>query len=154
MCIWVGRWGPYVRGILPQGSKHLPVLPPSGRQTLFLQDNSIAGLEPAILAPLAALRHLYLHNNSLRALEPGAFRAQSRLLELALTGNRLRGLRLGAFAGLAQLRVLYLAGTQLVQLLDFTFLNLPVRGCGEKGSSSAASCPVDWSGEGDKSQPA
>ncbi|KAM5314727.1 leucine-rich repeat-containing protein 24 isoform 3-T4 [Glossophaga mutica] len=110
------------------GALRLRVVPPGippGTQTLFLQDNSITGLEPGILAPLAALRHLYLHNNSLRALEPGAFRAQSRLLELALTGNRLRGLRLGAFAGLAQLRVLYLAGNQLVQLLDFTFLHLP-----------------------------
>uniref|UniRef100_A0AC11DXD5 Leucine rich repeat containing 24 n=1 Tax=Ovis aries TaxID=9940 RepID=A0AC11DXD5_SHEEP len=97
---------------------------PRERQTLFLQDNSIARLEPGILAPLASLRHLYLHNNSLHALESGAFRAQSRLLELALTGNRLRGLRVGAFAGLAQLRVLYLAGNQLVQLLDFTFLHL------------------------------
>lgn len=121
----MGRWELSVRRTLPQGSKHLPVLPPSGLQTLFLQDNSIVGLEPGTLAPLAALRHLYLHNNSLRALEPGTFRAQSRLLELALTGNRLRGLRLGAFAGLAQLRVLYLAGNQLVQLLDFTFLHLP-----------------------------
>ncbi|KAF6100058.1 leucine rich repeat containing 24 [Phyllostomus discolor] len=110
------------------GALQLRVVPPGippGTQTLFLQDNSITGLEPGILAPLAALRHLYLHNNSLRALEPGAFRAQSRLLELALTGNRLRGLRLGAFTGLAQLRVLYLAGNQLVQLLDFTFLHLP-----------------------------
>lgn len=87
-------------------------------------------LEPGILAPLTALRHLYLHNNSLRALEPGTFRAQPRLLELALTGNRLHGLRIGAFTGLAQLRVLYLAGNQLVQLLDFTFLHLPVRGVG------------------------
>lgn len=103
-------------------------LPPSAPQTLFLQDNSLARLEPGVLAPLTALRRLYLHNNSLRALEPGAFRAQSRLLELALTGNRLRGLRAGAFAGLAQLRALYLAGNQLVQLLDFTFLHLPVRG--------------------------
>nr|XP_055169859.1 LOW QUALITY PROTEIN: leucine-rich repeat-containing protein 24 [Nyctereutes procyonoides] len=101
-----------------------PGIPP-GTQTLFLQDNSIARLDPGVLAPLAALRRLYLHNNSLRALEPGAFRAQSRLLELALTGNRLRGLRVGAFAGLAQLRALYLAGNQLGQLLDFTFLHLP-----------------------------
>lgn len=94
-------------------------------------------LEPGILVPLAALRCLYLHNNSLRALEPGTFHAQSRLLELALTGNRLRGLHLGAFAGLAQLRILYLAGNQLVQLLDFTFLHLPVRRCGEKGQGSS-----------------
>ncbi|CAK7289214.1 Leucine-rich repeat-containing protein 24 [Vulpes lagopus] len=101
-----------------------PGIPP-GTQTLFLQDNSIARLDPGVLAPLAALRRLYLHNNSLRALEPGAFRAQSRLLELALTGNRLRGLRVGAFSGLAQLRALYLAGNQLGQLLDFTFLHLP-----------------------------
>lgn len=109
------------------GALRLRVVPPGippGTQTLFLQDNSIARLEPGILAPLASLRHLYLHNNSLHALESGAFRAQSRLLELALTGNRLRGLRVGAFAGLAQLRVLYLAGNQLVQLLDFTFLHL------------------------------
>lgn len=102
--------------------------PSSGPQTLFLQDNSITRLEPGVLAPLAALCRLYLHNNSLRGLEPGAFHAQSRLLELALTGNRLRGLHVGAFAGLAQLRVLYLAGNQLAQLLDFTFLHLPVRG--------------------------
>ncbi|XP_030896555.1 leucine-rich repeat-containing protein 24 isoform X2 [Leptonychotes weddellii] len=110
------------------GALRLRVVPPGippGTQTLFLQDNSIARLEPGVLAPLAALRRLYVHNNSLRALEPGAFRAQSRLLELALTGNRLRGLRVGAFAGLAQLRALYLAGNQLVQLLDFTFLHLP-----------------------------
>ncbi|XP_023104045.1 leucine-rich repeat-containing protein 24 isoform X2 [Felis catus] len=110
------------------GALRLRVVPPGippGTQTLFLQDNSIARLEPGVLAPLAALRRLYLHNNSLRALEPGVFRAQSRLLELALTGNRLRGLRVGAFAGLAQLRALYLAGNQLVQLLDFTFLHLP-----------------------------
>ncbi|XP_047697678.1 leucine-rich repeat-containing protein 24 isoform X2 [Prionailurus viverrinus] len=110
------------------GALRLRVVPPGippGTQTLFLQDNSIASLEPGVLAPLAALRRLYLHNNSLRALEPGVFRAQSRLLELALTGNRLRGLRVGAFAGLAQLRALYLAGNQLVQLLDFTFLHLP-----------------------------
>lgn len=106
---------------------------PSWAQTLFLQDNSIARLEPGVLAPLASLRRLYLHNNSLRALEPGAFRAQSRLLELALTGNRLRGLRVGAFSGLAQLRVLYLAGNQLVQLLDFTFLHLQVRRRGGGG---------------------
>ncbi|XP_055288205.1 leucine-rich repeat-containing protein 24 isoform X3 [Moschus berezovskii] len=109
------------------GALRLRVVPPGippGTQTLFLQDNSIARLEPGILASLASLRHLYLHNNSLHALESGAFRAQSRLLELALTGNRLRGLRVGAFAGLAQLRVLYLAGNQLVQLLDFTFLHL------------------------------
>uniref|UniRef100_A0A4X1UQT9 Leucine-rich repeat-containing protein 24 n=1 Tax=Sus scrofa TaxID=9823 RepID=A0A4X1UQT9_PIG len=109
------------------GALRLRVIPPGippGTQTLFLQDNSIARLEPGVLAPLASLRRLYLHNNSLRALEPGAFRAQSRLLELALTGNRLRGLRVGAFSGLAQLRVLYLAGNQLVQLLDFTFLHL------------------------------
>lgn len=58
---------------------------------------------------------------------------------MALTGNRLRGLRVGAFAGLAQLRALYLAGNQLVRLLDFTFLHLPVRvreqggGVGKKG---------------------
>lgn len=117
------------------GALQLHVVPPGippGTQTLFLQDNSIAHLELGILAPLAALRSLYLHNNSLRALEPGTFRKQPRLLELALTGNRLRGLRLGAFAGLAQLRVLYLAGNQLVQLLDFTFLHVPVRGCGGK----------------------
>ncbi|XP_044636856.1 leucine-rich repeat-containing protein 24 isoform X3 [Equus asinus] len=110
------------------GALRLRVIPPGlppGTQTLFLQDNSIANLEPGILAPLTALRHLYLHNNSLRALEPGTFRAQPRLLELALTGNRLHGLRIGAFTGLAQLRVLYLAGNQLVQLLDFTFLHLP-----------------------------
>ncbi|XP_035582994.1 leucine-rich repeat-containing protein 24 isoform X2 [Zalophus californianus] len=110
------------------GALRLRVVPPGippGTQTLFLQDNSIARLEPGVLAPLAALRRLYLHNNSLRALEPGAFRAQSRLLELALTGNRLRGLRVGAFTGLAQLRALYLAGNQLGQLLDFTFLHLP-----------------------------
>ncbi|XP_045633358.1 leucine-rich repeat-containing protein 24 [Ursus americanus] len=110
------------------GALRLRVVPPGiplGTQTLFLQDNSLARLEPGVLAPLTALRRLYLHNNSLRALEPGAFRAQSRLLELALTGNRLRGLRAGAFAGLAQLRALYLAGNQLVQLLDFTFLHLP-----------------------------
>ncbi|XP_057592744.1 leucine-rich repeat-containing protein 24 isoform X2 [Hippopotamus amphibius kiboko] len=109
------------------GALRLRVVPPGippGTQTLFLQDNNIARLEPGVLAPLASLRRLYLHNNSLRALEPDAFRAQSRLLELALTGNRLRGLRVGAFAGLAQLRVLYLAGNQLVQLLDFTFLHL------------------------------
>ncbi|XP_060143556.1 leucine-rich repeat-containing protein 24 isoform X1 [Globicephala melas] len=109
------------------GALRLRLVPsgiPPGTQTLFLQDNSIARLEPGTLAPLASLRRLYLHNNSLRALEPGAFRAQSRLLELALTGNQLRGLRVGAFAGLAQLRVLYLAGNQLVQLLDFTFLHL------------------------------
>lgn len=103
---------------------HPPSLPP---QTLFLQDNSIEHLGPGVLAPLAALRHLYLHNNSLTALEPGAFRTQPRLLELALTGNRLQGLRTGAFSGLSQLRILYLAGNQLVQLLDFTFLHLPVR---------------------------
>ncbi|KAG8515408.1 Leucine-rich repeat-containing protein 24 [Galemys pyrenaicus] len=110
------------------GALRLRALPPGippGTQTLFLQDNSIARLEPSVLAPLGALRRLYLHNNSLRALEPGAFRAQPRLQELALTGNRLRGLRASAFAGLAQLRVLYLAGNQLVQLLDFTFLHLP-----------------------------
>ncbi|XP_027621747.1 leucine-rich repeat-containing protein 24 [Tupaia chinensis] len=110
------------------GALRLSVLPPGippGTQTLFLQDNSIARLEPSALAPLAALRRLYLHNNSLHALESGAFRGQPRLLELALTGNRLRGLRGGAFAGLAQLRVLYLAGNQLARLLDFTFLNLP-----------------------------
>ncbi|XP_047580146.1 leucine-rich repeat-containing protein 24 isoform X2 [Lutra lutra] len=110
------------------GALRLRVVPPGippGTQTLFLQDNSIASLEPGVLAPLAALRRLYLHNNSLRALEPGAFRAQPRLLELALTGNRLRGLQVGAFAGLGQLRALYLAGNQLVQLLDFTFLHLP-----------------------------
>ncbi|XP_046305199.1 leucine-rich repeat-containing protein 24 isoform X1 [Marmota monax] len=110
------------------GALRLRVVPlgiPPGTQTLFLQDNNIARLEPGALAPLAALRHLYLHNNSLRALESGAFRSQPRLLELALTGNRLRGLRGGAFAGLAQLRVLYLAGNQLARLLDFTFLHLP-----------------------------
>ncbi|XP_069847762.1 leucine-rich repeat-containing protein 24-like [Dipodomys merriami] len=110
------------------GALRLRVVPPgipAGTQTLFLQDNSIARLEPGALAPLSALRHLYLHNNSLCALEPGAFRAQPRLRELALTGNRLRGLRGGAFAGLAQLRVLYLAGNQLARLLDFTFLHLP-----------------------------
>ncbi|XP_011373124.1 leucine-rich repeat-containing protein 24 [Pteropus vampyrus] len=110
------------------GALRLRVLPPGippGTQTLFLQDNSITRLEPAVLAPLAALRRLYLHNNSLRALEPGAFHAQSRLLELALTGNQLRSLHVSAFAGLAQLRVLYLAGNQLAQLLDFTFLHLP-----------------------------
>ncbi|KAM5211099.1 leucine-rich repeat-containing protein 24 isoform 1-T1 [Hipposideros larvatus] len=110
------------------GALRLRVVPPGippGTQTLFLQDNSIAHLEPGILAPLAALRRLYLHNNSLRALEPGAFGSQSRLLELALTGNRLHGLRVGVFSGLAQLRILYLAGNQLVQLLDFTFLHLP-----------------------------
>ncbi|XP_032323847.1 leucine-rich repeat-containing protein 24 isoform X2 [Camelus ferus] len=109
------------------GALQLHVIPPGippGTQTLFLQDNCIAHLEPGVLTPLASLRHLYLHNNSLHALEPGAFRAQSRLLELALTSNGLRGLRVGAFAGLAQLRVLYLAGNQLVQLLDFTFLHL------------------------------
>lgn len=104
-----------------------------GLQTLFLQDNNIARLEPGALAPLAALRRLYLHNNSLRALEAGAFRAQPRLLELALTSNRLRALRSGAFAGLAQLRVLYLAGNQLARLLDFTFLHLPVSAWGLKG---------------------
>ncbi|EHB16875.1 Leucine-rich repeat-containing protein 24 [Heterocephalus glaber] len=110
------------------GALRLRVVPqgiPPGTQTLFLQDNSIARLEPGALAPLASLRHLYLHNNSLRALESGAFQAQPRLLELALTGNRLHGLRKGAFAGLVQLRVLYLAGNQLAQLLDFTFLHLP-----------------------------
>ncbi|XP_048215067.1 leucine-rich repeat-containing protein 24 [Perognathus longimembris pacificus] len=110
------------------GALRLRVIPPGippGTQTLFLQDNSIARLEPSTLAQLSALRHLYLHNNSLRALESGAFRAQPRLLELALTGNRLRGLRGSAFAGLAQLRVLYLAGNQLARLLDFTFLHLP-----------------------------
>ncbi|XP_008068159.1 leucine-rich repeat-containing protein 24 [Carlito syrichta] len=110
------------------GALRLRVIPPGippGTQTLFLQDNNIARLEPGALAPLAALRRLYLHNNSLRALESGAFRAQPRLLELALTGNRLRGLRGGAFTGLAQLRVLYLAGNQLARLLDFTFLHLP-----------------------------
>nr|XP_054355330.1 leucine-rich repeat-containing protein 24 isoform X2 [Pongo pygmaeus] len=110
------------------GALRLRVVPlgiPPGTQTLFLQDNNIARLEPGALAPLAALRRLYLHNNSLRALEAGAFRAQPRLLELALTSNRLRSLRSGAFAGLAQLRVLYLAGNQLVRLLDFTFLHLP-----------------------------
>nr|XP_021531699.1 leucine-rich repeat-containing protein 24 [Aotus nancymaae] len=110
------------------GALRLRVVPlgiPPGTQTLFLQDNNIARLEPGALAPLAALRRLYLHNNSLRALEAGAFRAQPRLLELALTSNRLRGLRSGAFAGLAQLRVLYLAGNQLARLLDFTFLHLP-----------------------------
>ncbi|XP_037658936.1 leucine-rich repeat-containing protein 24 [Choloepus didactylus] len=101
-----------------------PGIPP-GTQTLFLQDNSIAHLEPGALAPLAALRRLYLHNNSLHGLEPSAFRAQPRLLELALTGNQLRSLRGGAFTGLAQLRVLYLAGNQLARLLDFTFLHLP-----------------------------
>uniref|UniRef100_A0A2K5IM75 Leucine-rich repeat-containing protein 24 n=1 Tax=Colobus angolensis palliatus TaxID=336983 RepID=A0A2K5IM75_COLAP len=95
------------------GALRLRVVPlgiPPGTQTLFLQDNNIARLEPGALAPLAALRRLYLHNNSLRALEAGAFRAQPRLLELALTSNRLRALRSSAFAGLAQLRVLYLAG--------------------------------------------
>lgn len=128
------------------GALRLRVVPPGippGTQTLFLQDNSIARLEPGILAPLASLRHLYLHNNSLHALESGAFRTQSRLLELALTGNRLRGLRVGAFAGLAQLRVLYLAGNQLVQLLDFTFLHLQVRWeeCARR-SSCTATCPT------------
>uniref|UniRef100_A0A2K5EVU2 Leucine rich repeat containing 24 n=1 Tax=Aotus nancymaae TaxID=37293 RepID=A0A2K5EVU2_AOTNA len=115
------------------GALRLRVVPlgiPPGTQTLFLQDNNIARLEPGALAPLAALRRLYLHNNSLRALEAGAFRAQPRLLELALTSNRLRGLRSGAFAGLAQLRVLYLAGNQLARLLDFTFLHLPVSASG------------------------
>ncbi|XP_053414184.1 leucine-rich repeat-containing protein 24 isoform X1 [Nycticebus coucang] len=110
------------------GALRLRVVPPGippGTQTLFLQDNDIARIEPGALAPLAALHRLYLHNNSLRALEPGAFRAQRRLLELALTGNRLRGLHGGVFAGLAQLRILYLAGNQLVRLLDFTFLHLP-----------------------------
>ncbi|KFO30613.1 leucine-rich repeat-containing protein 24 [Fukomys damarensis] len=110
------------------GALQLRVVPqgiPPGTQTLFLQDNSIARLEPGALAPLVSLRHLYLHNNSLHALESGAFRAQPRLLELALTGNRLRGLRRGAFTGLAHLRVLYLAGNQLARLLDFTFLHLP-----------------------------
>lgn len=133
MSVPVGAGAPQGRGRLPQRREYPPSLPPSGPQTLFLQDNSIARLEPGVLAPLAALRRLYVHNNSLRALEPGAFRAQSRLLELALTGNRLRGLRVGAFAGLAQLRALYLAGNQLVQLLDFTFLHLPVRGLGGQG---------------------
>ncbi|XP_077022583.1 leucine-rich repeat-containing protein 24 isoform X2 [Tamandua tetradactyla] len=110
------------------GALRLRAVPPgipSGTQTLFLQDNSIAHLEPGALAPLAALRRLYLHNNSLHGLEPSAFRAQPRLLELALTGNQLRSLRGGAFTGLGQLRVLYLAGNQLARLLDFTFLHLP-----------------------------
>ncbi|KAM4865195.1 leucine-rich repeat-containing protein 24 [Thomomys bottae] len=110
------------------GALRLRAIPsgiPPGTQTLFLQDNNIARLEPSSLAPLSALRHLYLHNNSLHTLESGAFRAQPRLLELALTGNRLRGLRGSEFAGLAQLRVLYLAGNQLAKLLDFTFLHLP-----------------------------
>uniref|UniRef100_A0A8C5L8A4 Leucine-rich repeat-containing protein 24 n=1 Tax=Jaculus jaculus TaxID=51337 RepID=A0A8C5L8A4_JACJA len=110
------------------GALQLRVIPPGippGTQTLFLQDNSIAHLEPGALAPLAALRHLYLHNNSLHALDSGAFRGQPRLLELALTGNRLRGLHGSAFVGLAQLRVLYLAGNQLARLLDFTFLHMP-----------------------------
>uniref|UniRef100_A0A2K6T5V7 Leucine rich repeat containing 24 n=1 Tax=Saimiri boliviensis boliviensis TaxID=39432 RepID=A0A2K6T5V7_SAIBB len=117
------------------GALRLRVVPlgiPPGTQTLFLQDNNIARLEPGALAPLSALRRLYLHNNSLRALEAGAFRAQPRLLELALTSNRLRGLRSGAFLGLAQLRVLYLAGNQLARLLDFTFLHLPVSAWGLK----------------------
>ncbi|XP_012385929.2 leucine-rich repeat-containing protein 24 [Dasypus novemcinctus] len=110
------------------GAQRLRALPPGippGTQTLFLQDNRIARLEPGALAPLAALRRLYLHNNSLHSLEPSAFRAQPRLLELALTGNQLRGLRGGAFTGLAQLRVLYLADNELARLLDFTFLHLP-----------------------------
>lgn len=129
---------PYGKERPPQRGKRPPSLLLA--QTLFLQDNSIACLEPGTLAPLASLRRLYLHNNSLRALEPGAFRAQSRLLELALTGNQLRGLRVGAFAGLAQLRVLYLAGNQLVQLLDFTFLHLQVRGGGVGKTGKRSSC--------------
>lgn len=139
--VWApGGGGSRLRGV---NSPRLP----SGPQTLFLQDNSIARLDPGVLAPLAALRRLYLHNNSLRALEPGAFRAQSRLLELALTGNRLRGLRVGAFAGLAQLRALYLAGNQLGQLLDFTFLHLPVRGVGGAAGrrrDRPGPAPVPW----------
>ncbi|KAM6148248.1 leucine-rich repeat-containing protein 24 [Rhynchocyon petersi] len=110
------------------GALRLRAIPPSippGTQTLFLQDNSIARLEPTALAQLTALRRLYLHNNSLRALEPGAFGAQPRLLELALNGNQLLGLSGSAFSGLGQLRVLYLAGNQLTRLLDFTFMHLP-----------------------------
>lgn len=151
--LWVDR-APRLEGDSLGGlNTHPSSLPPSGLQTLFLQDNSIAHLEPGILAPLAALRRLYLHNNSLRALEPGAFDAQSRLLELALTGNRLRGLRVGVFSGLAQLRILYLAGNQLVQLLDFTFLHLPVRG--EMRKREGCSCTNMLCGAGvvDKSQP-
>uniref|UniRef100_A0A8C7C464 Leucine rich repeat containing 24 n=1 Tax=Neovison vison TaxID=452646 RepID=A0A8C7C464_NEOVI len=137
-----GCWSALGKRETPSAGSRLLLPPPSGPQTLFLQDNSIARLEPGVLAPLAALRRLYLHNNSLRALEPGAFRAQPRLLELALTGNRLRGLRVGAFAGLGQLRALYLAGNQLVQLLDFTFLHLPVRGSRGQGQGSSLHCPV------------
>lgn len=50
--------------------------------------------------------------------------------------------------------MLYLAGNQLVQLLDFTFLHLPVRGDREKGRGTAVLAPTlpGWSSERGKSQ--
>ncbi|KAJ0065557.1 hypothetical protein NL108_013458, partial [Boleophthalmus pectinirostris] len=92
--------------------------------TIFLQDNRIAHLRRADLAPLRHLHYLYLQNNSISAMEPGCFEHQAQLLELALNGNRIHLLSADLFHGLEHLRILYLSRNDITRLLDYTFRGL------------------------------
>ncbi|XP_020783361.2 LOW QUALITY PROTEIN: leucine-rich repeat-containing protein 24 [Boleophthalmus pectinirostris] len=105
---------------LRETPKHIP---PS-TQTIFLQDNRIAHLRRADLAPLRHLHYLYLQNNSISAMEPGCFEHQAQLLELALNGNRIHLLSADLFHGLEHLRILYLSRNDITRLLDYTFRGL------------------------------
>ncbi|XP_033821564.1 leucine-rich repeat-containing protein 24-like [Periophthalmus magnuspinnatus] len=105
---------------LRETPKHIP----SSTQTIFLQDNRIAHLRRADLAPLRHLHYLYLQNNSISAVEPGCFEHQTQLLELALNGNRIHLLSADLFHGLEHLRILYLSRNDITRLLDYTFRGL------------------------------
>ncbi|KAM6921194.1 leucine-rich repeat-containing protein 24-like [Xenentodon cancila] len=109
------------------GSTQLRDIPkhiPPSTQTIFLQDNVIIQIRRHDLSLLKHLHYLYLQNNTISGVEPGSFRDQGQLLELALNGNRIHLVTADMFQGLEHLRILYLSRNDITRLLDYTFRGL------------------------------
>jgi slit protein 2 len=89
---------------------------------LFLDNNHITELPPAILNNLVNLVKLDLSQNSLSYIESDTFRGLSKLSTLILSYNQLKCLGDRAFVGLTGLRILSLHGNDLSTLPAFSSL--------------------------------
>uniref|UniRef100_UPI00398E6846 leucine-rich repeat neuronal protein 2-like n=1 Tax=Pristiophorus japonicus TaxID=55135 RepID=UPI00398E6846 len=102
----------------------VPANLPEGTQTLLLQSNRIAKVEPDELNHLVNLTELDLSQNSFSRIEDFSLRNMSNLLVLHLEENQLTELSGNCFSALTNLQELYLNHNQLSSISARAFFGL------------------------------
>ncbi|XP_038676289.1 leucine-rich repeat neuronal protein 3 [Scyliorhinus canicula] len=102
----------------------VPANLPEGTQTLLLQSNRIAKIEPGELEHLVNLTELDLSQNSFAQIEDFSLKNMNNLLVLHLEENQLTELSGGGFSALRNLQELYLNHNQLSSISAGAFSGL------------------------------